>query len=109
MSLYEAEFPDYDGEFHKPNGFFDNSYHNDMMPRVTRRFRHDINGTEIEVNIWQDYVDPDKRERDCLPRFTFSITVDTETVFELMSDDWKEIENMINHTSTWIYGYTMED
>ena len=95
MSLYRREFPDYDDMLRVPDGFKDASYHNDVCPHVERVF---TNGeTEIRHCIWQDYVDPDRREWSNTKRFILLIEVNNDVVFDYATDTWSEIENLIPH------------
>jgi len=49
---YKTEFPDFDYELTIPDGWTDDSWHNDVCPKI-------YNGKLV---IWCDYLDPDKRE-----------------------------------------------
>jgi hypothetical protein len=49
---YKIEFPDYDDTITIPEGWLDDSWHNDICPKITK-------GTWV---IWCDYKDPDRRE-----------------------------------------------
>jgi hypothetical protein len=49
---YKIEFPDYDDTITLPEGWLDDSWHNDVCPKITK-------GTWV---IWCDYKDPDRRE-----------------------------------------------
>lgn len=102
---WKSEFPDYDGEFHKLDGWSDNSWHNDTCPHIEKRAKHC--GTEIQFCIWQDYVDVDKREvYDQLKRFLFHIYVDGNLVFNSESDDWADMENLAKGVD--LYGWEEE-
>lgn len=93
MSLYRTEFPDYDDVLRIPKGFVDCSYHNDICPHVSQYYRNEE--TELMINIWQDYVDPDKREYSDYPRFIFSIEINGDVIFECKTDVWEEIEKLL--------------
>lgn len=86
MSLYKKEFPDYDGDFIVPKGWFDNSYHNDVCPRAEVRV-----GDNVCFILWQDYVDINKRECSDGCRFVFMMEVDDECVFLYQTNDAKEV------------------
>lgn len=86
-----SEFSDYDGDFVVPKGFVDNSWHNDVCPRIWNR---SVDQT-IEVSVWQDYVDPEKREYANQKRYTFDMEVNGETVMVFNADEWKDIEPFI--------------
>lgn len=92
---YKSEFPDYDGEFRVPIGFIDNSWHNDTMPRATKRVET-IDDITIEINIWQDYVDMSKREYDNGKRYFFQIEVNGGCLFEYSTNKWSKIEKLVN-------------
>ena len=84
-ALYKYEFPDYDGEFYVPDGWEDNSWHNDVCPHAELR----IEDEKICFLLWQDYVDVDKRE--CGGhRYSFIIEIDNDVVFCYTTDDINE-------------------
>lgn len=86
---YLSEFPDYDGEFICPKGWEDRSWHNDTCPHIEKR---NIDGT-VKVNVWQDYVNPDKRELDNTTRYVFQICCNGDDAqFMYETDDWMVIE-----------------
>ena len=89
---YLSEFPDYDGDFYCPDGWEDNSWHNDVCPHAEKRSYDE----EISVNIWQDYVDPDKRERDNDKRYLFTICVGgADAQFYYETDELEEIKKLV--------------
>jgi CRISPR/Cas system CMR-associated protein Cmr5 small subunit len=92
-SLYKTEFPDYDGILYCPDGFKDVSYHNDTMPHVRKEMQ--VNGRDVEINIWQDYKDVDKREYDHTDRFAFQLVVDGEIIEEHTTNDLSEIKKYV--------------
>lgn len=47
---YRTEFPDYDDDLYCPDGWTDQSWHNDTCPHIQKRI--DTIETEIEVNVW---------------------------------------------------------
>lgn len=49
---YKTEFPDYDDTLSFPEGWVDDSWHNDVCPKFTKG----------NVLIWCDYKDFDRRE-----------------------------------------------
>lgn len=104
MSLYKTEFPDFDDTLRIPKGFEDCSYHNDMMPHVERRFVRDDTG-EVSICIWQDYVNPNKREDLGIGgyRFILTIEVNRDVIFEYKSNDWAEIEQMLKYVNPLTY------
>ena len=85
---YMSEFPYYDGTLYVPHGWEDNSWHNDTCPHVMKRSKDE----KIEYRIWQDYVDPDKRERgDACKRYLFQIVVEEIIIFFYETDNLNEI------------------
>jgi len=49
---YKTEFPDYDDTISLPEGWADDSWHNDVCPKI-------IKGAVV---IWCDYKNPERRE-----------------------------------------------
>lgn len=94
MSLYKIEFSDYDDTLYCPDGFEDVSYHNDTMPHVRKEMK--LGDKDIEINIWQDYKDIDKREYDNTKRYVFSIVVDGEIADEYQTDDINDIKRYVS-------------
>ena len=96
---YLSEFPDYDGKLYIPEGFKDNSWHNDTMPKAEKVVTIPTYpaGTEIEVAfiIWQDYTDPELREYEDGKRYIFQINVNENPVFEYQTDDLSTIEMFV--------------
>lgn len=92
-AYYKVEFLDYDGNLIIPKGFEDNSWHNDVCPKVTKTITSYRN-TITEINIWQDYADENLRELKG-KRFVFDISVDNEIIFAHATDDWAEIKKLI--------------
>ena len=91
--LYKIEFPDFDAEFYCPAGFEDWSYHNDIMPHAGKRFN--VGDKEIEIDIWQDYADEEKREYDNGKQYIFSIKVDDDVVDEYATDDLDQLKKYV--------------
>lgn len=88
--MYKSEFPDYDDELIIPKGFEDWSYHNDVCPCVGK----EVCGTDVRV--WQDYKDPTKREYEEHLKYALAIYNMSYLVFYYESDNWEEIEKLIN-------------
>ena len=87
------EFRDYDGDFYCPKGWIDASYGNDTCPHIMKRIETETDN--IEVRVWQDYVDTDKREDDLGKRYLFQVVCNDYDVFSLESDDWSEMEKLM--------------
>lgn len=89
---YISEFPDYDGEFYLPDGWEDNSWHNDVCPHIEKRSKDD----SVKVYVWQDYSDPAKREYDNTARYLFQICCNGDDAqFMYESDEWSEMEKLM--------------
>lgn len=93
MAHYKMEFPDFDSALYCPTGFIDVSYHNDIMPHVRKEMQ--VNGKDVEINIWQDYEDEDKREYDNTKRYILSIVVDGEVIEEFPTDNLNDIKRYV--------------
>lgn len=94
---YKSEFPNYDGDFYCPKGFVDNSWHNDTMPRAMKRYvKNDI---ELEISIWQDYVDESRREREGEGRYIFEIEVNDDPIFCHNTDDLEIIKSFVENVN----------
>lgn len=91
---YKSEFPDYDGKFHKLDGWYDNSWHNDVCPHLERRAKEKNGDLEIAVYIWQDYVDEDMRENSGGKRYLFQIAVNDSYILNYATDKWSKIEKL---------------
>ena len=101
FKLYKYEFYDYDDVLWIPEGFTDGSYHNDVCPRATK-ILNDDEDSFIEINIWQDYKNPDLRDDPDAPRFILDIDVDYEQIFIYKTDDLNEIKKMVEQNiKTW--------
>ena len=89
---YLSEFPDYDGEFYCPEGWTDNSWHNDVCPHIEKRSIDD----SVVVRVWQDYVSLAKRERDNTKRYLFQVCFDGDDAqFYYETNKWRKIEKMM--------------
>lgn len=86
--MYLTEFPDYDGTMPDVPGFTDQSWHNDICPKL-------MNADE-SVIIWCDYVDPDLREMGAKHRFNVTNEGDS---FLLSTDSAKELIDFFIHVS----------
>ena len=51
--------------------------------------------TEVEIKIWQDYMDLKLREYPESKRFTLAIYVNSNIKFEYMTDSWTDIEALL--------------
>lgn len=79
--MYLTEFPDYDGTMPDVPGFTDQSWHNDICPKL-------MNADE-SVIIWCDYVNPELREMQAKYRFNVvsagcSLFLSTDSESELI-------------------------
>lgn len=92
MANYREEFPDFPASDMPviPEGFIDESWHNDAMPT----FRHPAKN----LSIYVDFADPARRENpDWEERFHVAATSD-EGEFEplLSTNDWSAVEKLVN-------------
>ena len=93
---YKTEFPDYDGEFFHPDGWMDNSWHNDTCPHIEKRAK--VGNEEVLVYVWQEYADENLRESFKSKRYLFSIEIsDGEIIFSYETDDLEKIKELIKH------------
>lgn len=101
MSLCKTEFPDYDGNLYIPKGFEDASYHNDVCPRVQKTIIipgfGNVSDTEVTFILWQNYVDPQKREYEEEKRYVFEIQVNGANIFYYDSDDLDVMKTFISN------------
>ena len=100
---YIKEFPDYDGELYIPKGFNDYSWHNDVCPHVEKRY--DNENLEIDVCIWQDYIDISLREREIGKRYLFQIKVNDGVLFSCETDDLEKVKELVKcfENGEWIH------
>ena len=87
---YLVEFPNYDGDFYLPNGWEDNSWHNDACPHAEKRSADE----SFIAYIWQEYVDMAKRETESGKRYVFIIEKDSDVIFEYSTNDLEIIKEM---------------
>lgn len=92
---YRTEFPDYDDELYCPDGWTDQSWHNDTCPHIQKRI--DTIETEIEVNVWQDYKDEALRELESSKRYLFTIKANGFNVFSYETDALTKIMELMEH------------
>ena len=87
---YLSEFPDYDDELYVPEGWEDNSWHNDLCPHAEK-----WNAAEtVRAMLWQDYKDVNRREYDNTKRYSLQIDVNGTAVFLFDTDDLELIKEM---------------
>ena len=87
---YLVEFPNYDGDFYLPNGWEDNSWHNDVCPHAEKRSADE----SFIAYIWQEYIDIAKRETESGKRYVFIIEKDSDVIFEYSTNDLEIIKEM---------------
>lgn len=89
---YLIEFPSYDGDFYLPEGWEDNSWHNDACPHAEKRSKDG----RIIVNIWQEFVAFEKRETESEERYLFTICVNgDDAIFEYWTNDLEKIKELV--------------
>lgn len=87
---YKKEFPKYPSELYVPEGFTDNSWHHDELPKASK-FIEIVNGEGIEVNIWQNVG----YRKDIGYTYALQITAGGKDIALYSTDDIKEIELLI--------------
>ena len=92
---YQIEFPDYDDDLYCPDGWQDQSWHNDTCPHIQKRI--DTADTEITVNVWQDYKDKTLRELNFGKRYSFIIEANGFYVFSYETDDLEKIKELMEN------------
>ena len=97
--MYKDEFPDYDAELWIPKGFEDGSWHNDVCPRATK-ILDDDEDSFIEVNIWQDYKNPNRRENPDACRYILDIEVNFSEVFRYATNNLEIIKKIVDQNLT---------
>ena len=100
---YISEFPNFDGAFYCPEGFIDNSWHNDAMPRAYRCMVYKKEMT-VEFSIWQNYFKEILREFEDENRLVFQIEVNDSLIFEYRTNDISEIEKLVANIRQYPYG-----
>ena len=95
MTLF-PEFPDYDDNITIPNGWVDNSWHNDICPHLEKP----VNPVK-SVAIWCDYKEYARRELGSMHRFTVAVQDDIEKTDLGFFDDFDNALLFANalHTS----------
>lgn len=86
---YKTEFPDYDGRLFIPEGFHDYSYHNDTCPCAAKEIGM------VLIRIWQDYIEPNKREREGTKRYALQVEYNGDVVFDYATDELERIKELI--------------
>lgn len=89
---YKTEFPDFALDVEIPEGFADQSWHNDVCPRFDKQLPD-----ETSLVIWIDYLNPTDRECPNEKRFAVALYDDECTHIETLieSDSWQEIIDFI--------------
>ncbi|BBZ93049.1 hypothetical protein BRDID11004_60530 [Bradyrhizobium diazoefficiens] len=86
MADYRKEFPDFPAADMPalPQGFEDNSWHNDSCPNFT--------SAELGLRIWIDYADKAQREHPDASRFVLEPAENEDTITDpIITDDWAVI------------------
>lgn len=86
MADYRKEFPDFPPADMPamPQGFEDNSWHNDSCPNFISE--------ELGLRIWIDYTEKEKREHDGGTRFALEPSDNEDDITDpIISDDWQVI------------------
>ena len=88
---WKTDFQDYDGEFFCPEGWVDESWHNDVCPHIEKR------SGEIAVLVWQNYVAEDLRE--FKERYSFQIEYEGECIYDYPTDDLEKIKELMKRVA----------
>lgn len=86
MANYQKEFPDFPRADLPaiPQGFEDNSWHNDSCPNFT--------SAELGLRIWVDFADKAQREHPDASRFTLEPSDNEDSITDpICTDDWAVI------------------
>lgn len=88
---YQTEFPHFTLDVEIPDGFRDDSYRNDAMPRFTKELPE-----SRELTLWVDYADRSLSEYDDNPRFLIELLdFDGNHIDSVQSEDWQAILDFI--------------
>ena len=89
---YKTEFPDFVLDVEIPEGFSDQSWHNDVCPRFEKDFP---DGRYL--TIWVDFADPTEREYSNCHRLAVDLYEHDATYVKTLirSDDWPEIVDFV--------------
>ena len=92
---YLTEFPDFDYALPTLPGFADESWHNDICPKLVRSLVPYYDSPI--VTVWCDYADPDRRESMKSRRYTIALThyLADETIQIAESDDLGQIIDIL--------------
>lgn len=90
---YKTEFPDFVLDVEIPEGFTDQSWHNDVCPRFERALP---DGRYL--SIWVDFADPKEREYSNCHRFAVDLHEPDSTYLRTLirSDNWQDIVDFVN-------------
>lgn len=99
MANYQKEFPDFPPADLPaiPQGFEDNSWHNDSCPNFTN--------AELGLRIWVDYADKAQREHPDASRFVLEPSDNEDTITDpICTDDWAVIIEAVEEERAEIAG-----
>ena len=99
---YREEFPDYDDELIIPDGWEDNSWHNDACPSIMTEYR-----TDKWCEIFQDYKDEDLRE--CLTRYVLYLHDESKNGFDYEIIDSDDFDHLLKIANEFITKAIQED
>ena len=96
MRTYKNQFPRYDAELLKIDGFYDSSWGNDICPSITMDL-----GNEWYCQIFCDYLDPKLREEKESARFFILHQQDNSYEgAKLMTDSEEEVRQWVKDNIT---------
>ncbi len=97
---YKEEFPHFELDVQIPDGFEDNSWHNDVCPNWIKN-----NSDGSVINLWIDYKNPEEREMKKGKRFMIfhfkndeDLSIDSAN-FSYHGNDYNVILKMIEEFS----------
>lgn len=93
--LYLREFPDFDDELKSIEGFKDDSWHNDAMPKIIRSFYEKDKSYPVRtVEVFQDYAQSSRSEfGEAVPYCRYYVDVvgeDGSSEDLLLTSSWAE-------------------
>lgn len=85
---YRTEFPDFDYEMPTYPGFHDESWKNDVCPKMV--------SYDEKIIVWTDYNDPKLRENEDGKKFTICNGEEHPNPILFESNDWDQVVAMLN-------------
>ena len=90
---YKTEFPQFDDNISLPEGWEDESWHNNACPSFSKPLNDNF-----RVVLWYDYKKPELRDSPSLKRFSLDVHENDEFFHNLcMSDSLEEVLSVANN------------